>query len=69
MTPVDIGDTVILSGRLYCLVDAVTYSGLSGTDLDIDVHGCLVYGTDSDGGVSAYNTSAGVLWWAYVENK
>lgn len=42
MTPVGIGEEVGLSGRLHCLADAVTYSGLSGDDLDIDVHGCLV---------------------------
>lgn len=54
----------MMNGRLHCLADAVTYSSLTGTDMDIDVHGCLVYGTGGD-----YNTSAGSLWQAYQDNK
>ena len=70
MEPVAIGDEVAFTGRLHCLADAVTYSQLTGTDMDIDVEeGCLVYGTAEDGGVVAYNTGAGALWQAYSENK
>ena len=69
MMPVDVGDEVPFTGRLHCLVDAVTYSGLSNADMDIDVHGCLVYGTDKDGGEAVYNKSAGSLWQAYRDNK
>ncbi len=64
LIPVDVGESVVLSGRLHCLADAVTYSGLSNSDMDIDVHGCLVYGTGGD-----YNTSAAALWQAYQDNK
>ena len=64
MTPVGIGEEVIMSGRLHCLAGAEQYSGLSGDDLDIDVHGCLVYGTGGD-----YNTGAESLWQAYQDNK
>ncbi len=64
MTPVPIGEEVILSGRLHCLASAEVYSSLRGDDLDIDVEACLVYGTGGD-----YNTSAGNLWQAYLENK
>ncbi len=39
MTPEGIGEEEVLSGRLYCLEESVTYSGLSGTDMDI----CLRY--------------------------
>ena len=69
MTPVDIGEEVVMSGRLHCLAGAEQYSGLSGDDMDIDVHGCLVYGTSEDGGAAEYNKSAGSLWQAYLENK
>ncbi len=69
MEPVGIGEEVELSGRLHCLADAVTYSTLTGADMDIDVHGCLVYGTDNDGGEAVYNKSAGSLWQAYQDNK
>ncbi len=69
MTPVGIGEEVVMSGRLHCLADAVTYSGLSNSDMDIDVHGCLVYGTDNDGGEAVYSKSAGSLWQAYQDNK
>ncbi len=69
MTPVDVGDEAVLTGRLHCLADAVTYSGLSGDDMDIDVHGCLVYGTSEDGGAAEHSTSAAALWQAYLDNK
>ena len=69
LTPVDVGDEVFFTGRLHCLADAVQYSSLTGTDMDIDVEACLVYGTAEDGGVVAYNTSASALWQAYSENK
>lgn len=69
MTPVGIGEEVVMSGRLHCLADAVTYSGLSGTDMDIDVEACLVYGSAEDGGVAEYNTGALALWQAYLNNK
>ena len=69
MTPVGIGEEVVMSGRLHCLADAGWYSQLSGDDMDIDVHGCLVYETDNDGGEAEYNTGALALWQAYLENK
>ncbi len=43
MTPVYIGEEVILSDRLHCLASAEVYSRLSGDDMDIDVEGCLVW--------------------------
>lgn len=58
MTPVEVGESESLEGRLHCLADVVTYSSLSSSDMDIDVHGCLVYGTDYDGGEAVYNTGA-----------
>lgn len=64
MTPVGIGEEVVLSGRLHCLADAVQYSSLTSDNLDIDVEACLVYGTGGD-----YNTSAAALWQAYLENR
>ena len=69
MTPVGIGEEVVMRGRLHCFAAAVMYSSLSSSDMDIDVHGCLVYGTDSDGGGVAYNTGALSLWDRYLENK
>ena len=63
LTPVPIGETVSLDGRLHCLASAEVYAGLESNDLDIDVTGCLVYGTGGD-----YNTSAGALWQAYMSN-
>ena len=69
MTPVGIGEEVVMSGRLHCLAGAEQYSGLSGDDMDIDVHGCLVYGTGGDGGTAEYNTGALALWQAYLDNK
>ena len=69
MTPVGIGEEVVMSGRLHCLAGVEQYRGLSGDDMDIDVHGCLVYGTDNDGGEAVYNKSASALWQAYLENK
>ena len=69
MTPVGIGEEVVMSGRLHCLADAVMYSGLSGVDLDIDVEACLVYGTSEDGGNVGYNTGALSLWERYIGNK
>ena len=62
-------NTVTFTGRLHCLADAVTYSGLSGTDMDIEVEGCLVYGTSEDGGVAEYNKITVALWQAYMENR
>lgn len=35
--------------------------------MDIDGHGCLVYGIDNDGGEAVYNTSAESLWEKYSE--
>ena len=69
LTPVAIGEEVVMSGRLHCLADVEQYSYLTGNDLDLDVYGCLVYGTDSDGGSIGYDTSAGALWQAYIDNK
>ena len=70
LTPVGIGEEVVMSGRLHCLADAVQYSGLSGEDLDIDVEACLVFGTAEDGsGGVAYNTGSLSLWQAYQDNK
>jgi len=69
MTPVGIGEEVVMSGRLHCLADAVTYSGLSGDDMDIDVEACLVYGSAEDGESAEYNKSATALWQAYQDNK
>ena len=69
MTSVAIGEEAVMSGRLHCLADVEQYSILTGEDLDLDVYGCLVYGTDSDGGSIGYDTSAGSLWQAYSENK
>ena len=69
LTPVGIGEEVAFTGRLHCLAGAVEYSELTGDDMDIDVEGCLVYGTDSDGGSIGYDTSAEALWQAYSENK
>lgn len=69
MTPVGIGKEVILSGRLHCLADAEMYAGLSADDLDIDVEGCLVYGTNEDGSDGSYSTGAKSLWEAYSVNK
>ena len=37
LTPVGIGEEVVMSGRLHCLADAVMYSSLTGADMDIDV--------------------------------
>ncbi len=51
------------------MADAVQYSQLTGTDMDIDVEGCLVYGSAEDRGAAEYNKSAGSLWQAYSENK
>ena len=70
MEPVAVGDEVAFTGRLHCLEDAVTYSSLTGDDFDIDVEGCLVYGTAEDGsGGIAYNTGSLSLWDRYLENK
>ena len=69
LTPVDVSDSVSFAGRLHCLADAATFSQLTGTDMDIDVEGCLVYGTAEDGGAVGYNTSASALWQAYIDNK
>lgn len=69
LTPVGIGEEVVMSGRLHCLADAVMYSGLSGDDLDIDVEACLIFGTAEDGGSVGYNTGALSLWDRYLENK
>ena len=69
LTPVAIGEEVVMSGRLHCLAGAEWYSTLTGDDLDLDVYGCLVYGTDSDGGSIGHDTSAGALWQAYSENR
>ena len=69
LTPVSIGEEVVMSGRLHCLAGAEEYSTLTGDDLDLDVYGCLVYGTDSDGGSIGYDTSAGALWEKYIEFK
>ena len=66
---VPLGDLVTFTGRLHCLADAEMYAGLSADDLDIDVEGCLVYGTTEDGSDGSYNTSAESLWQAYSENK
>ena len=55
--------------RLHCLADAEMYAGLSADDLDIDVEGCLVYGTNDDGSDGSYSTSAESLWQAYSVNK
>ncbi len=63
------GNSATFTGRLHCLADAVTYSQLSSSDMDIDVEACLVYGTADDGGVAEYNKSAAALWQAYNENK
>lgn len=69
LTPVGIGEEVLMSGRLHCLADAVMYSGLSGADMDIDVETCLVYGTSDDGAAAVYNTSASALWQVYQDNR
>ena len=69
LTTVAIGEEAVISGRLHCLADVEQYSYLTGDDLDLDVYGCLVYGTDSDGGSIGYDTSAGALWQAYIDNK
>ena len=69
LTPVSIGDEAVFTGRLHCLADIEQYSILTGDDLDIDVYGCLVYGTSDDGSSVGYDTSAGSLWQAYSENK
>lgn len=69
LTPVGIGEEVAFIGRLHCLAGAVEYSELTGDDMDIDVDGCLVYGTSEDGGSIGYDTSAEALWQAYSENK
>ena len=69
LTPVAIGEEVVMSGRLHCLAGAEWYSTLTGDDLDIDVYGCLVYGTSDDGSNVGYDTSAGALWQAYSENR
>ena len=70
LTPVGIGEEVVMSSRLHCLADAVQYSTLTGDDLDIDVHACLVFGTAEDGlGGVAYNTGSLSLWDRYLENK
>lgn len=64
MTPVPIGETVSLDGRLHCLASAEACSSLRGDDMDIDVEACLVYGVGGD-----YNTGALALWQAYQDNK
>ena len=69
LTPVPIGDEAAFTGRLHCLAGVEEYSYLTGDDLDLDVYGCLVYGTDSDGGSIGYDTSAGALWQAYIDNR
>ena len=70
LTPVGIGEEVVLSGRLHCLADAVMYSTLTGADMDIDVEACLIFGTAEDGsGGVAYNTGSLSLWERYLENK
>ena len=37
--------------------------------MDIDVEGCLVYGTNEDGSDGSYSTGAEVLWGKYLENS
>ena len=69
MTPVGIGEEVTMSGHLHCLADAEMYAGLSADDLDIEVEGCLVYGTKEDGSDGSYSTGAEVLWGKYLENR
>ena len=69
LTPVAIGEEVVMSGRLHCLADVEQYSYLTGDDLDLDVYGCLVYATGENGENVGYDTSAGSLWQAYVDNR
>ena len=69
LTPVAIGEETELAARLRCLADAEWYSTLTGDDLDLDVYGCLVYGTSDDGSSVGYDTSAGALWEKYIEFK
>ena len=69
LTPVAIGEEAVISGRLHCLADVEQYSYLTGDDLDLDVYGCLVYGTSDDGSSVGYDTSAGALWQAYIDNR
>ena len=52
------GNSVTFTGRMHCLVDAVEYTELTSDDMDIEVEGRLVYGTDSDGGSIGYDTGA-----------
>ncbi|MBO6149329.1 MAG: hypothetical protein J6O55_08325 [Lachnospiraceae bacterium] len=69
MTPVPIADSVTMAGRLHCLADAEMSSQLTGTEMDIDVTGCLVYGVGEDGEDIVYSKKAGDLWQAYMENR
>lgn len=69
MTPVGIGEEVILSGKLHCLASAEEYSYLSGDDMDIEVTGCLIYGVGENGENVGYDTGSESLWEKFVENE
>ena len=69
LTTVAIGDESAFTGRLHCLADVEQYSYLTGDDMNIEVEGCLVYATGENGENVGYDTSAGSLWQAYVDNR
>ena len=63
MSPVQINETVVLNAQFHCLADAESYKDLSESDMDISVHGCLVFGV---GGNVSESPSA--LYQIYKDN-
>ena len=44
-------------------------SELNGSDMDIEVTGCLIYGVGENGENVGYDTGVGSLWERFVENR
>ena len=69
MSVVSVGDNVLFRARLHCLASAEVYSELGGSDMDIDVTGCLIYGVGENGENVGYDTGSESLWERFVGNE
>ena len=69
MSAVPVGDNVLFQGRLHCLASAEVYSELNGSDMDIEVTGCLIYGVGENGENVGYDTGSESLWEKFLENR
>ena len=69
MSAVPVGDNVLFQARLHCLASAEVYSELNGSDMDIEVTGCLIYGVGENGENVGYDTGSESLWEKFVENE